>query len=84
MMLVNERKLALAGWLQAHDAHAYSRQLQLQMFLFFEAMNLEADEEADFEHLYGCSNGPTFARVLDAIQNNAAQFAKEARQLMKE
>lgn len=80
-MHVIDKKMALAGWLQKHDPQSYSSSLKLQKFLFlYEAFSKAAGEEADFEDLYGYSNGPVYKTLYEQYRNEKTAFSLEAAQ----
>lgn len=75
MIHSSQRKLALSGWLQDHDASAYSSPLRLQKFLFFyESLSKVEGDVVEFSGLKGYKRGPVFSAVWGDYTKDKEEF----------
>lgn len=74
-----DKKLALAGWLQKNDEQSYSSSVKLQKFIFlYEAFSSADGEEVDFGDLYGYAHGPVYKTLYETYKNDKTGFNKDA------
>lgn len=80
MLLSNERKQALCGWLMKNNYEEYLSSLKLQKFLFFYEMFCKINnEKADLYDLKGYRNGPIFSGVWQDYTKNKAIFNQKSK-----
>lgn len=85
MIYSNERKLALAGWLNKNDFSSYNVPLKLQKFLFFyESASKVYGKKYDFYKLRGYKNGPVFSQVWGDYTKERSLFDEKAVTLYEE
>ena len=68
---IEDKKLALAGWLQKNDALSYNASIKLQKFLFlYDAFSKADGEDADFRDLYGYENSPANRTLYETYEHD--------------
>lgn len=84
MIISNERKLSLCGWLKENDNASYETPLKLQKFLlFYEAFAKVSGEKPDFSHLKGYKRGPVFSNVWGDYTKDRLEFNSAAKHALE-
>lgn len=75
MIISNNRKQYLSGWLKNNYYSAYETPIKLQKFLFFyESFSKVRDQIVDFSYLKGYKKGPVFSQVWGDYTKERDEF----------